>query len=90
MPSLILIFCTIISLIIAFLILIRPLFLQKQVPYFDIASEEHDFDESLSLLETIKDLDTDFQNGKITKEDYDSMSLEYKREFLDIRSKVKK
>jgi len=90
MPSLILIICTVISLVIAFFILIRPLFLQKQTPYFETVSEEHDFDESLSLLETIKDLETDFSYGKITKEDYDNMSLEYKREFLDLRSKPKK
>jgi len=89
MPNLILVLCTVISLLIVFIIMIRPLFLQKQRAYFSASSEENDFDESLSLLETIADLERDFQNGKISQEDYESMSLEYKHDFLDLRAKQK-
>lgn len=71
-----------ISLAIIYFVLVRPLFLQKPQPYFSGNHKENQFDESYSLLEVIAELEADYQMGKLSKEDFETISLEYKRDYL--------
>ena len=87
MPHITLIICTILSVVIAAVVLIKPLILQKPKPYFLPDSGSNEFDESLALLEMISELEMDYQAGKISKADFELMSLEYKREYLDQKDK---
>ncbi len=83
MINLTLIFTSFISLAIVYFVMLKPLFLEKSKPYFSDSSRENQFDESYSLLEAISELETDYKMGKLSKEDFESVSLEYKRIYLD-------
>jgi len=82
--------CAILSIIIVFVVLIKPLFIDKQTVYSETEKVGVDFDESLSLLEAIAEYKTDYQMGKISKADFDEISLEYKRKYLDKKAEVEK
>lgn len=77
-----LISCAILSIAIAAIVLLKPLILQKPRPYFVSDSDSTEFDESLALLEMISELEVDFQTGKISHSDFDTISLELKRDYL--------
>jgi hypothetical protein len=62
---------------------IKPLFLDPAQQYFTTNSKPSDFDTSLSLLEIIAELETDYKMGKLSREDFESLSLEYKRSYLE-------
>lgn len=87
MPHISLIICTILALIIAFFALFKPLFLEEQRSYFEGETESQTFDESLALLEIISELENDYKTGKVSQEDFEIMSLEYKRNYLEITAK---
>ena len=76
--------CIIISLISAAIVLYKPLFKDPSTIYLQKESGEKEFDESLSLLEMISELETDYSMGKLTQQDYESLSLEYKRQYLEL------
>ena len=63
---------------------IYPLFLQKPRRYF-ADSPQLDFDDSLSVLETIAELEADFQSGKLSQKDFEALAVESKREYLHLR-----
>ena len=77
------ILCLAISLGIAFLVMIKPLFLEKQHAYYQAEPDSSDFDESISLLEAIAELESDFKMGKLSGKDFEALSLEYKHQYLD-------
>lgn len=83
MPSLIIIFCSVLSVIIAVAVLAKPLFIEKQRNYYTSSGAQDDFDESVSILETIAELETDYLMDKISKEDFENLSLEYQRLYLE-------
>lgn len=82
-----LILCGFISLLVALGVIVRPLVLAEEAPYFTAEHEDHEFDEGISLLETINELENDFYMGKLTQEEFDALSMEYKREYLDLKNK---
>ncbi len=82
MLTLTFIICVLLSVIVAFFVMVKPLFLDKMQPYFQSVSEEDQFEESVSILETLSELETDYKMGKLTKEDFEALSLEYKRSYL--------
>ena len=82
MPHITLILCTLLSVVVAAVVLVKPLILNEPKPYFIPDSDNTEFDESLALLEMISELEIDFQTGKISQVDFEAMSLEYKREYL--------
>lgn len=75
--------CLLISAMVIFLVIVKPLFLMELEPYYGSSVKEELFDESLSVLETLKELESDFKMGKLSSEDYNSLSLEYKRLYLE-------
>lgn len=87
MPHLTLIICSIVSIILTILVVIKPLFLEKQRSYFVTGKDFKEFDESVSILEMISEIEVDYQTGKISKSDFETLSLEYKRHFLDAKKK---
>jgi cytochrome c-type biogenesis protein CcmI len=90
MLNLTLIICMLISLAAAYLVVAKPLFLDQRNRYFQSNPEQADFDTTLSLLETIAELETDYKMGKLTPADYESLSLEYKRLYLAQQDKQTK
>jgi len=89
MHYLTLILCSLISIILALILLIKPLFLEKQHKYFPLTVSSQGFLESLAALQTLSELEEDFQMGKISQEDFDKLSLETKRQFLELKKKGK-
>ncbi len=73
--------------IIITIIVLNPLFSDKQQSYFSRNTKANEFDESLSILEAISELETDFKMGKISKQDYQKMSVEYQRHYLKSKKK---
>ena len=74
--------CTIISIIIAFIIVYKPLILKKPVSYFQKSNTNRFYTESVGFLEMLKDLEADYKTGKISKQDFDDLALEYKHNYL--------
>ncbi len=79
--------CSALSLGVAYFAMFKPLFLDQQAAYFQPVAEEEEFDESISLLETIDELESDFKMGKLSKDDFESLSLEFKRLYLEKKTK---
>ncbi len=77
-----------ISVVIVGLVLVKPLFIDKQKTYYQSEPDHHEFNELLSILETISDLETDYKMGKLSKEDFDAMSLDYKRTYLEKKKQI--
>lgn len=86
MPDISLILAGLFGLIIVFFVLVKPLFLEPENTYFQTEPQDRDFSEATSLLEMIAELDTDFSMGKVSKEDYEALSLDYKHRYLKARS----
>jgi hypothetical protein len=82
MPHTTLIICTVLSVILALLVVVKPLFWEKKTSYFISEENYREFDESVSYLEMLSEIEADYQMGKISKPDFESLSLEYKRLFL--------
>ncbi|NQU65630.1 MAG: hypothetical protein HQ517_15290 [SAR324 cluster bacterium] len=77
-----LIISVILAALIFFFVHFKPLFIEKQKPYFRLDPQNDTFSESLSILEMITELETDYQMGKVSKDDFDGLSLEYKHQYL--------
>lgn len=77
------VFCFMVSLGIAFFAMFKPLFMDKQKAYYQPAGKVDEFDESISLLEAIEELQSDFKMGKLSREDFETLSLEFKRLYLE-------
>lgn len=75
--------CLLLSLPVVYYVLIKPLFIESTQAYYSDVAESSDFDNSLSLLESISELETDYKMGKLSQEDFESLSLEYKRGYLE-------
>ncbi len=88
MPDISLILAALLGVVISFFVLFKPLFLEKPTPYFQPETENRDFNEALSLLEMISELDADYQMGKVSKEDYDALSLDYRHRYLKAKTAV--
>lgn len=80
-----LIICFLISLLLAGFVLVKPLFLDAVSAYETVESNQPDFDPSIAILETIAELETDYNMGKLTQADYEKLSLEYKRQYLALK-----
>jgi len=79
-----LIFGSVFSIIIAFFVVYRPLFLNRFEAYFEKTSpRDLDYQESLGILEMLNDLQSDFRLGKLSQEDYETLSLEYQHLYLE-------
>ncbi|PCI28516.1 MAG: hypothetical protein COB67_06220 [SAR324 cluster bacterium] len=85
MPHIILIICVLFSLALAMAVFVNPLLLQAPQAYFPREEVVEEFSESVALLETISELDVDLKMGKLSQEDYERLSLKYKRRFLDLK-----
>lgn len=85
MPHLTLIICSLLSIVLTLFVVVKPLFLEKQREYFVTGNDFKEFDESLSILEMISELEIDHEMGKISKSDFETLSLEYKRLFLKVK-----
>ena len=79
------ILCSILSLALAAAVLIKPFLLTPESPYFDSSVQPHVFDESLAMLENLKELEVDFTTGKLTQTEFDQLSLEVKRSYLELK-----
>ncbi|MDT8446666.1 MAG: hypothetical protein RRB13_07195 [bacterium] len=79
-----LIVCSLLSVVIALLVA-RPFFSTQEKPYFDPNAEAHVFDEKISLLETIQELEMDFRMGKLTREEFEALSNDSKRDYLKLK-----
>ena len=75
--------CLLLSIPVVYYVLVKPLFVDATQPYDSEDSDISDFDNSLSLLESISELETDYKMGKLSQEDFESLSLEYKRSYLE-------
>ncbi|MCP4297934.1 MAG: hypothetical protein GY786_20290 [Proteobacteria bacterium] len=82
MPHTTLVICSIFSILLTLLVVVKPLFLEKQKSYFTTGKDLKEFDESVSILEMISEMEIDYKMGKISKSDFDALSIEYKRLFL--------
>jgi hypothetical protein len=89
MPDTSLIISTVLVVIISYIVLFKPLFQEKQALYFESDSEKNAFSESLSVLEMLAELETDYQMGKVSREDFDTLSLEYKHLYLKKKAEEK-
>jgi len=89
MPDSGLIISTVLAVIIFYIVLFKPLFQEKQALYFESDSENNAFSESLSVLEMITELEMDYQMGKVSREDFDTLSLEYKHLYLKKKAEEK-
>ncbi len=78
-----LLICLGFSIIITLIVVMKPLFRDEQQDYFSTGTVANEFDESLSILEAISELETDFKMGKISRQDYETISVEYQRLYLD-------
>lgn len=83
MLNLTLVVCLLLSLIVVYFVLIKPLFRDKIQLYYQTKPATELFDESLSILETLTELETDYKMGKLTQEDYEVLALEYKKLYLE-------
>ena len=81
--NLTIIVCLLLSIPVVYYVMIKPLFMDSTEPYYSEVGENSDFDNSLSLLESISELETDYKMGKLSQEDFESLSLEYKRSYLE-------
>ena len=81
-----LIISALLAIIISYFVVFKPLFLEKPAPYFKLDSENDTFSESLSILEVITELETDYQIGNVSKDDFDGLSLEYKHQYLKTKA----
>lgn len=91
MPDLSLILAVLMGVVIAFFVLFKPLFLEKEDTYF--LSQEADaggFSDAVSILEMIAELDADYQTGKVSRKDYETLSLDYKHRYLKAREAEKR
>ncbi len=79
--------CFLIAAIVLYIVVVRPLFLEESSKYYQTSVEGNTFEESSSLLEAIAELETDYEMGKLSKEDFDAISLEYKRAYLERKEK---
>lgn len=79
-----LILTSLLSVLIAAWVLLPFLKFQEK-PYFNPNEAPHVFDEKLSLLESIQELENDFNQGKLTKEEFEALSNEAKHEYLDLK-----
>jgi len=79
------ILCSVFSVIIAFLVVYKPFFVLPEAAYFQAEPEGHVFDERLSMLESLGELENDFKSGKLTQVEYDQAALEAKREYLKLK-----
>ncbi len=75
--------CLLLSIPVVIYVLVIPLFIDSTQAYYTDVADHSDFDNSLSLLESISELETDYKMGKLSKEDFESLSLEYKRSYLE-------
>ena len=75
-------FIILISVSLLFFIIIYPLFIKKSDHYFNQKMAE--FDESLSIMELISELEADYLLKKINQEDFETVSTELKRRYLEI------
>ncbi len=66
-------------------VIVFPLFLNKSKSYFN--QEVIEFDESLSMMELISELEADYLQKKINQKDFESTSLELKRKYLVLTNK---
>ena len=82
MPDFSLMISIVLAAIISFFVLFKPLFMEKQARHFQSDTENDVFSESLSVLEMITELETDHRMGKVSREDFDALSLEYKHLYL--------
>ncbi len=89
MPDTSLMISIVIAVIISYIVLVKPLFQEKQAAYFETDSENSAFSESLSVLEMITELETDYQMRKVSKEDFETLSLEYKHLYLKKKAEEK-
>ncbi len=87
MLNLTIIICLLISIPVVYLVMVKPLYMDAGEKYFFPHPENFEFDSSLSLLEAISELETDYKMGKLSVEDYESLSLEYKRSYLEQQNK---
>lgn len=88
MIDIILIPAGLLGLVVVFFVLVKPLFLETEGAYFQPVTHEQDFSEALSILEMIAELDADFEMGKVSREDYDALSLDYKHRYLNAKSRA--
>ena len=83
-----LILCTLFSVLIALAVIVRPLILSPEKPYFVGEPHDHSFNESLALLESIQELEQDYRMGKLTEPEFKQLSNEYKREYLELKNQT--
>jgi len=82
----ILVLCTVISLIIALWVGYRPLISSNENKYYNQEEQKaHRFDPKVALLEAIAELEQDCKLGHLSKEEFERLSLEYKREYLNAK-----
>ncbi len=72
-------------LLIVLAVIVKPLFMDSQSAYLLKTDDFEEFDKSISLLETLSELDIDYKMGKLTQEDYEAMRNEYQQEYLHER-----
>jgi len=63
-------------------IVFRPLFFQKSSPYF--TRTQQPFDESVSVLELLSELEVDYLMGKVNQADFQESSTTLKQRYLQI------
>ncbi len=84
------ILCTLASLLIALAVAWQPLVTMEQETFFTTENETHRFDPKVALLESIAELEQDFSLGHLDKSEFDRLSLELKREFLETQKSTTK
>ncbi|MCP4754672.1 MAG: hypothetical protein GY866_27645 [Proteobacteria bacterium] len=87
MPHSTLIICFLLSIVIGLGVLFKPFFRDKPQAYFGSESDTGEFDESLSLLEAISELEADYKMGKISREDFEALTLDYKHAYLERKNR---
>lgn len=76
-------FTALLSLGILFIVVIRPLFLQAPTIYYRQLDPEKEKDiQESKLLQSLQEIKTDYEMGKLSEKDFEELSLEYQKRYL--------
>lgn len=73
---------------VTYVVIIKSLFLTPQRQYFEKNDTDfEDFDESISLLESLSELEVDYKMGKMPTDDYEALKLDFQQNYLAAKQK---
>ena len=68
-------------------VLAYPLFFQPPAPYLSLRKVEHGVSERNAVLNTLTELEEDYELGKLSKKDYEDLKLYFQRQYLSLKKR---